>query len=313
MVKQNPFGPWLVGSVCTSFAKLCTRKKCNKVRPSIFRPWMILLMVCLLAWFHTTNQAKAWFNLVANWEYVYIAYVNDYYTVPTYYANSSYTAAGAGFVFYNVQYDYNSIFESRPAFKYASNNYYLYWTTQSSGRWVIAGQAPDNVSSYFYYVSSTASTPPRIGWQVSMGMPNAPTLTATGTPFVIAPDGGTVYLPATFRCAVKTKGGFDAISTAKIQWRATDSATWTDMAPTYVSLTWTINFDPSMTPFGHDTITTTQYAYAESMRFRLYVTDGLYENGDLAQDTTEKGTNGWIDQDVVGCIAAKSKPPKPTQ
>lgn len=139
--------------------------------------------------------------------------------------------------------------------------------------------------------------------------------TATVPAYVDAPDGGTVSLPITFRCAVRALTGQNAITTAKLQYKATGTGVWADLVPAYSAPAWTINFNPAMTAFGLDSATTSTYAKGADMLYRLYVSDGVIENADPGVDTTEDGTNGWLDQWVLGlhAHATNTKPGRPSQ
>jgi len=78
----------------------------------------------------------------------------------------------------------------------------------------------------------------------------------------------------------------------------------------------TVEVEPDECAFGVNSVTTGggHYALGAAFRVRLYATDGIYECADVADDTTEDGGNGWLDQWVVGGTmhATNTKPARAT-
>ena len=426
-------------------------------RLSFLRPWLLLLICSLFAWLYTANQARAWFSAVANWQQIYIAYVNDADVCPVYHPEvvtegwpsaydsalktywhfdgdlngaigSNLTPQGAGT--YSLELNgksggylnadgYPGYFDTTAApfgatgisgtggfvvalwmrspetvsvgdtkylfscgsfqaaevneggviktalwvtgsdpliisdYPAAASNWalvvfvaarsktliYIYDTgsTRVSSPGVFTGPlaAPTGAFSLGYSANSLATDYDETGvwwgisfasdqaitdfvddlWKAGAGSFYGGTPGGTASAYVDAAEAGTVSLPITFRCAIRTLGGESAITSAKIQYKATGTGVWTDLTPAYAAPSWAIDFFPTMTAFGLDSATTSVYAKGATMLFRLYVSDGVAENADPAQDTTADGTNGWLDQWVVGATAhaTNTKPARPSQ
>jgi hypothetical protein len=120
-----------------------------------------------------------------------------------------------------------------------------------------------------------------------------------GSPaYVDAPDGQTVEVPLTIR--VRTHKHTADLTDVKIQWRQPGAAVWTDAPITYTGGTGDeLEFNWPACSLGIESVTSANYSKGDAMRIRLYVSDGIYENGDLSQDPdAEGGTGTWLDQYV---------------
>jgi hypothetical protein len=135
---------------------------------------------------------------------------------------------------------------------------------------------------------------------------------AVGTP----PVGGTISsiaLSVTPRVIVeKSPITGIAIDTVTLQWAPGETGgAWQTL------YSWTgadLAFDGAEYAFGHDLVNHWTLPKDELYRLRLYIAGGVYENADLADDTTGDGTNGWRDQWIVlmKSHATERKPPRAT-
>ena len=128
-----------------------------------------------------------------------------------------------------------------------------------------------------------------------------------------APEAGTVALPLTIR--VYTESSIiGTLQTVKLQW-STGDGNWTDMDPVRTRVAPdSVDYAETQTAFGHYTLDTDTLSQDTSYLIRLYVSDGVFENANLAADTGENGTNGWMDSWVISLTthASNLRPGRPT-
>lgn len=122
-------------------------------------------------------------------------------------------------------------------------------------------------------------------------------------------DGQTVALPISVRVHTEPLVEGHPLVQVILQYRNPDSGAWVTLK-NYENVTWSLNFEPRQIAFGRETINRTLYTAGQTIRIRLYVKDDIgTENGSLAVDTTEEGTNGWSDLCVWGgTVATGSRP-----
>jgi len=140
------------------------------------------------------------------------------------------------------------------------------------------------------------------------------TYDCTPTAADTAPDGGTVSLPLTPYIRAQPRIGVeDVITRIKLQYRDSEGA-WQTLVD-YNDPVWIIQFDNHAAGFGHDVVTTGHYSKGDTALLRIWVTDGVFENADEAEDPDADGSVGnWQDQWVieVNTRADNEKPPAPT-
>lgn len=99
-------------------------------------------------------------------------------------------------------------------------------------------------------------------------------------------NGMTVDMP--FTVYVKVAPRFESsgprnITIAELQYRVVPNGAWTTVKRLQ-NVSWEMNFNNPVSLFGKNTINLTDIAAGTKIAIRLYLTDGIYETGDLGTD-----------------------------
>lgn len=127
---------------------------------------------------------------------------------------------------------------------------------------------------------------------------------------VAHPEAGEISFPATVWVKLQPREGQTEPTQFTLQFKKLPSGSWTTIK-TISNPAWTVNFSRPVALFGKGILNNLSGVTAgDDILVRVYVTDGLYENADLANDTTEDGTNGWQDQWVVKLTVSSNERPQ---
>ena len=126
-------------------------------------------------------------------------------------------------------------------------------------------------------------------------------------------NGMTVDMP--FTVYVKVAPRFDggntrSITVAELQYKVLPSGPWTTVKRLQ-NVSWEMNFNNPVSLFGKNTINLTDIAAGTKIAIRLYLTDGIYETGDLGTDldvTTIPETASASNTDQVNYAGGWSAP-----
>lgn len=131
----------------------------------------------------------------------------------------------------------------------------------------------------------------------------------TGSP-IACPPAGVQDLPCQVwvKLQPRSEEGAPAITEALLQYKKLPSGTWTTFK-TLNQINWTIDFNKPVQLFGPNIFDPPGAATGNQYLVRLYFSDGIYENADLAVNAPEGGDATWINQWVTKItISGKRRP-----
>jgi len=91
--------------------------------------------------------------------------------------------------------------------------------------------------------------------------------------------------------------GDQPITTAILQYKIMPSGSWITVK-TLESLTWAMNFDNPVALFGKYIINPAGLSASTPIMIRVYMSDGIYETGDITQDITSTVTDTVTSENV---------------